>query len=84
VTAELIVLVAAQAVSSFLSTATLHAAIGRSTWRFVTVAALSDAVKLTIYASVAVLAMKGTWLGIVAAVVGGVIGNTAASMNRRR
>lgn len=58
---ELLVLLAAQAMSSYLSTATLHAAIGNSAARFVTTAALSDTVKLTVYTSVAVLAVQGSW-----------------------
>lgn len=75
---ELVILLVAQAVSSYLSTATLHAAIANSTTRYVATAAISDAVKLTVYTSVAVLAVKGSWLGIVAAVAGGVVGNAVA------
>ena len=71
-------LIIAQAVSSYLSTATLHAAIGKSGPRFVITAAISDTVKLTIYASVAVMAVRGSWCGIAAVVAGGAIGNTIA------
>lgn len=80
---ELLILLGAQAVSSYLSTATLHAAIGKSTPRFIATAAVSDTVKLSVYTSVAVLAFRGSLLGIAAAVVGGVIGNAVAHMTRR-
>lgn len=80
---ELLALLVAQAVSSYLSTATLHAAIGNSARRFVATAALSDTVKLSVYTSVAVMAVRGSWLGIAAAVVGGVIGNAIAHRTRR-
>jgi hypothetical protein len=79
----LLILLGAQAVSSYLSTATLHAAIGNSAVRFVATAALSDAVKLTVYTSVAVLAVRGSWWGIAAAVAGGAIGNAVAHLTRR-
>jgi hypothetical protein len=81
---ELLILLAAQAVSSYLSTATLHAAIGNSALRFVVTAAVSDSVKLAVYTSVAVLAVRGSWLGIAAAVAGGVIGNAIAHTTRRK
>ena len=81
-TPQLLALFAAQAISSYLSTATLHAAIGASTTRFVATAALSDSVKLAVYTSVAVLAVRGSWLGIVAAVVGGAAGNLLAHRTR--
>lgn len=80
--AALILLFLAQSVSSFLSTATLHAALRKSTLRFASTAALSDVVKLSVYTSVAVLAVKGSWMGIIAAVLGGVVGNTAAHIKR--
>ena len=81
---ELLILLLAQAASSYLSTATLHAAIGTSATRFVTTAAVSDAVKLAVYTSVAVLAVRGSWWGIVAAVVGGAFGNAAAHIQNTR
>lgn len=81
---ELLILLAAQAVSSYLSTATLHAAIGPSAGRFVVTAAISDTVKLSVYASVAVLAVRGSWWGIAAAVVGGAIGNAIAHSVRAK
>ena len=74
----------AQAVSSLLSTATLYAAIGDSKWKFVTTAAISDTVKLTVYAAVAVEAVRGNWMGIAAAVIGGAIGNAVAHYIRNR
>jgi len=80
---ELLILLAAQAISSYLSTVTLHAAIGSSARRFVATAALSDTVKLTVYTSVAVLAVRGSWWGIGAAVAGGAIGNAVAHLTRR-
>lgn len=80
---ELLILLAAQALSSYLSTATLHAAIGPSVSRFVTTAAISDTVKLAVYTSVAVLAVRGSWWGIVAAVAGGAIGNAVAHKTRK-
>lgn len=81
---ELLILLAAQAISSYLSTATLHAAIGNSATRFVATAALSDTVKLTVYTSVAMLAVRGSWWGIGAAVAGGAIGNAVAHMTGRK
>lgn len=80
---SLVLLLAAQALSSFLSTATLHAAIGKSWIRFVTTAAISDTVKLTVYASVAVMAFRGSWYGIIAAVLGGAMGNALAHFHNR-
>lgn len=81
---ELVAVAAAQALSSYLSTATLHAAIGRSAVRFVATAAVSDTVKLTIYASVAVMAVRGQWTGIAAAVMGGVVGNAVAHAHNKK
>lgn len=80
---ELLALMAAQALSSYLSTATLHAAIGKSAARFVATAALSDIVKLTVYTSVAVMAVRGSWWGIIAAVAGGVVGNSIAHVTNQ-
>lgn len=82
--AEILALIAAQAVSSFLSTATLHAAIGNSLTRFVATAAISDAVKLSIYVCAALMASKGSWHGVAAAVAGGVIGNALAHHVRHK
>ena len=75
---DLLLLMVAQAISSYLSTATLHAALRASAARFVCVAAVSDAVKLTVYASVAVMAVRGSLWGVAAAVAGGAIGNFVA------
>ena len=80
---DLLVLLAAQAVSSYLSTVTLHAAVANSAVRFVATAALSDTVKLTVYSSVAVLAVRGSWWGIAAAVAGAAVGNAVAHRTRK-
>lgn len=80
----LLVICLAQAISSLLSTATLYAAIGDSKWRFVATAAVSDTVKLTVYAAVAVEAVRGNWMGVAAAVIGGAIGNAVAHWLKNR
>jgi len=73
----------AQAVSSYLSNATLHAAIDKHTFKFIVTASISDAFKLTIYASVAIVAVRGSWLGVVVvAVLGGAVGNYLAHRKR--
>jgi len=79
----LFLLAAAQAISSYLSVSVLHAAIKSPMLRFVTTAAVSDLVKLSVYSSVAIIAVKGSWSGVIAAVVGGVVGNALAHHHNR-
>ncbi len=74
----------AQAVSSFLSTTTIHAVVGKSTFVAVSVAAINDAVKWCVIAGVVSDAVSGSYLAIVAAVVGGAVGNAVAMEVRKQ
>jgi hypothetical protein len=62
----------AQLVSSLLSTLTIYGAVGASVLNFVTIAAISDTVKLSVIAGVTIQVISGNWLSIAAAVIGGV------------
>lgn len=81
---ELFIVTISQMISSALSTATIHAAVSNSTIRFVCIAAISDAVKLTVIASVTIIAINGSFYGILAAVCGGAMGNLIAFKMRRK
>jgi hypothetical protein len=72
---ELALVMLTQAVSSYLGVRTLHAALGPSRARFVLAAVISDSVKFGVYTWVAVIAVRGSALGIAAAVLGGALGN---------
>lgn len=74
-TGELLLVMLTQALSSYLGVQTLHAALGPSRAKFVIAAVISDAVKFGVYTWVAVIAVRGSVLGITAAVLGGAIGN---------
>lgn len=78
----LLLVFAAQAASSALSTATIHAAVGNSAMRLVLTASVSDAVKLSVLSGVVALAVSGNWMGIAAAVAGGALGNYLAHKTR--
>lgn len=80
---SLLLIFVAQAASSALSTATLHAAVGNSSVRYVLTASVSDAVKLGVLSGVVALAVSGNWMGIAAAVAGGAVGNFIAHKARR-
>lgn len=80
---ELVLLLMAQAVSSYFSTLTIRAAVSAKLVRFVAIAAISDTIKLTIISSVSVLALQGHWLGVPFAVMGAAIGNTIEHLLRR-
>lgn len=80
---NLLLIFFAQAASSALSTATIHAAVGKSSLRLVLTASVSDAVKLGVLSGVVALAVSGNWLGIASAVAGGALGNFIAHKARR-
>lgn len=77
-------LLASQALSSYLGTRKTFSLIGSSTSGYVASAALSDTVKLTVVSGVAATVVSGTWTGIAAAVVGGMLGNALAHFQARR
>jgi len=79
------VIVAAQAVTSYLSTRKTFSLLGNSTWRFVVSAAASDGCKEGLrLASVLFGVSYGTWLGVAAVVVGGAFGNWLAHAQAQR
>jgi len=77
-------LLASQALSSYLGTRKTFSLMGGSTAGYVTSAAFSDAVKLTVVSGVAATVVQGTWTGIAAAVVGGAVGNAIAHWRATR
>jgi hypothetical protein len=74
----LLAIFTAQLVSSLLSTLTIYGAVGRSAIKFISIAAISDTVKLSVIAGVTIQALHGNWVSIAAAVLGGAVGNTIA------
>lgn len=77
-------LLSAQALSSYLGTAKTFTLMRDSTTRYVAAAALSDSVKLTVVSGVAATVVGGSWTGIVAAVLGGILGNAVAHFAHRK
>jgi len=77
-------LLASQALSSYLGTRKTFSLMSDSTAGYVSAAAFSDAVKLTVVSGVAATVVQGNWTGIVAAVLGGAVGNAIAHSRSTR
>lgn len=77
-------LLTSQALSSYLGTRKTFSLMASSTSGYVASAALSDAVKLTVVSGVAATVVAGSWTGIVAAVLGGTIGNSIAHFQAKK